>query len=101
MTQVSLQVVDRRNNITDQSATIKLGVIGPGKINNQDTLNIFWTGTVTNSTLQASAIGGKGYLFGYIDGIALTDQVPGYQEFFVQKNVLPTENLNVMYLNLF
>jgi hypothetical protein len=62
-TQATLQVVDRRNNLTDQTASIKLGVIGPGKINNHDLLTLPWTGAITNLTLSSSDIGGKGYLF--------------------------------------
>jgi len=36
-----------------------------------------------------------------INNLSLNEQKPGYANITVQEKILPTEDLNVMYLNLF
>lgn len=60
-----------------------------------------YTGQTYTFTLQGKASGGEGYVFAYIKNKELSQQMPGYQKFIVQDQMLPTENLNIMYLNAF
>jgi len=60
-----------------------------------------YSGQTSTYTLTAKKPGGEGYTFAYIQNRQLSDQMPAYERFIVQESVLPKENLNVMYLNLF
>ncbi|MEI6774305.1 MAG: hypothetical protein WCL18_05995 [bacterium] len=60
-----------------------------------------YSGNEFSYTITATGAGGQGYVFAYIKDRALDDQTPGYERFIIQESILPKENLNVMYLNLF
>ena len=94
----TINIVDTRNNKITTWTVIKLWVIGWATTN---TSEFIYSGNEYIYTVTATGAGGEWYIFAYIKDRALTDQVPGYQRFIVQESVLPTKDLNVMYLNLF
>lgn len=96
-----ITVLDYWNNKIQETTPIKIWVIGPWTINNQESAEVSWTGNDIAFNFQTKTTGGEWYLFAYLKNKNVQDQTPGYQNFFVQKSILPETNLNVLYLNLF
>lgn len=59
-----------------------------------------WSDPYIFST-KTKSVGGVSYLYAYLDTISFTDQSPDYKKITVQETILPSDKLNVMYLNLF
>ncbi|MFZ2718776.1 MAG: VCBS repeat-containing protein, partial [Candidatus Absconditicoccaceae bacterium] len=102
-TKGSIQITDSRGNIFIDPINIKVGTIGPihisGSTYNPKILTII--GGTYNFDISSKDPGGIGYIFANIDGVNLNNQNPGYETIVVQKTIIPTEKLNIMYLNLF
>ncbi|MFA5747781.1 MAG: hypothetical protein WC872_01575, partial [Candidatus Absconditabacterales bacterium] len=105
----TLQILDNRNNIVTLPSKIKLGIIGSSVLTNKEKgLNINFVSNAKNETeISINAVkGGESYIYAYIknDGvndITIDEQMPGYQRVIVQDKILPTDKLNILYLNLF
>jgi len=94
----TIHVVDTRNNKVTSGTKIKLWVIGSAT---GSTNEFMYSGKEYTYTITAKKPGGEGYVFAYIDGRPLADQMPAYERFIIQESILPQSGLNVMYLNLF
>ncbi|MCF7835358.1 VCBS repeat-containing protein, partial [Candidatus Gracilibacteria bacterium] len=99
----SIKITDARGNLYTDPLNIKLGTIGPVSAilypSNPQLIQV--NSGILDFNLKTKDRGGLGYIFAYIDGVNLNDQSPGYKNIIVQKSIIPTEKLNIMYLNLF
>lgn len=102
-TKWDLVIMDNWNNIINQNTAIKFWNIWPISISGFDSsseiLNIeHW---IQNFEINSDEEWGVGFLYATIEWLDLNKQKPGYSEITVQKKILPENNLNIMYLNIF
>jgi len=100
-----LEIHDMWENLIEDEITVVLQAIGGlhfGDMDNSLTLSVEWW-IYDDLVLYSREKGGENYVFAYIDTgvVAFVDQMPGYDSILVQKPLIPTTNLNVLYLNLF
>ncbi|HMT01663.1 MAG TPA: VCBS repeat-containing protein, partial [Candidatus Absconditabacterales bacterium] len=88
------------NQIIDP-VDLQIGLIGSLSSSGSTLFSVPVQQGQTSFPFQGLAPGGKGYIYAYLKGVALENQKPGYKSLFVKNNFLPTDKLNVMYLNLF
>ncbi len=98
-----LQISDLRWNIFTDPINIKIWTIWSISIswtlNNPKLITILWWSY--NFDISAKEQWWVWYIFANIDWVNLNDQDPWYETIIVQKAVIPTQKLNIMYLNLF
>ncbi len=98
-----LQITDIRWNIFSDWVNIKVWTIGPIQISwsiyNPKLITIIWWSY--NFEISSKEPWWIWYIFANIDWVWLNNQSPWYETIIVQKTIIPTEKLNIMYLNLF
>lgn len=62
---------------------------------------VVMSGGTYTSTAYTEKPGGSSYIFVYNADLPLHQQSPGIGKIVIQNSVIPKDNLNVMYLNLF
>lgn len=99
----SIKITDIRNNIYTNPLNIKIWTIWPVSLvwypSNLQTININWWNL--NINFKTKDKWWLWYIFAYIEWVNLNNQDPWYKNITVQKSIIPTNNLNIMYLNLF
>lgn len=102
-TKWSIQITDSRWNIFTDPINIKVWSIWPIYVswhasNPQIRTVVWWTYKFDISSKDPWWVW---YIFANIDWLSLNNQNPWYETIVVQKTIIPTEKLNIMYLNLF
>ena len=101
----SLEIKDFRENVLDEDLEVDIQLAGSLEFADWDQSMSLVVHDWIYSDLRILArdVGGAGYVTAYLDEdiSPLELQMPGFAEVLVQKDILPTEDLNVMYLNLF
>lgn len=93
-------IQDIYGNIVTDPTMLRVGAIWPAQINgnNQSTVTVVWW--IYEFTLDAISPGGVWYVYSLLDEVDEQEQQSDYSRFIVQKDILPQEDLNVMYLTL-
>lgn len=78
-----------------------MGALGNLEISGSKLLQLQVPSSGLSVSVRALNPGGKGYVYAMLQGVALSAQRPTYRSFLIQNSFLPTQKLNVMYLNLF
>ena len=95
----TISVIDNWNNAIKKATNIKLWIAGEWATTANN--DIVYTGGEFTYTITSKKPWWEWFVFAYIKDKELKDQIAGYQKFIVQDKVLPEENLNIMYLNIF
>lgn len=96
---VSFTVTDLRENKIPWITPLDIRALGP--------ISYTWASTVNaidgklDVSIQTLDPGGRGFLTALIAGVGFNQQSPGFASFNVQNSFIPTDNLNIMYMNLF
>ncbi len=102
-TKANFKVMDIWGNIITQDTVIKLGVIGPinisGSNSSSSLINVQWW--EHNFEINSQEQWGAWFVYALINDLALEEQKPWNAIVTVQNRLLPDEDLNIMYLNLF
>lgn len=96
---VAITVTDIWGNLVPGSTDIEIRTLGSIDFGGSQVIQA----TNGQASIQVSGVdpGGRGFLTALVEGIPFNRQRPGLQSFVVQNTFIPTENLNVMYMNLF
>jgi len=96
---VDLTVTDLWKNIIP--GTTELDVRAIGAISYTWALTIDAIDGKASIEIEGQDPGGRWFVTALINGTSFTQQSPGFAAFNVQNSFIPTDNLNVMYMNLF
>lgn len=102
-TNVNLKIFDNWNNIVEEDTPVVLNSSNPNRLSlSVQRIKIvhWWT---LDFEVHSHDKGGMNHIYAQIDNniVPLNMQSPGILPITIQENMLPKENLNVMYLNLF
>ncbi len=102
-TKANLKITDVWGNIITNDTTIKFWSIWPVQISWFDTssqvITIEWW--ELKFDINSKNKWWIGFVYAMIDWLSLDEQKPGNLDITVQERILPEEDLNVMYLNIF
>ena len=88
-------------NPVQEAVDVEVWGIGSLLVNGEKSSVVTVTGWSEQITITTDEPGGIAYVYARIDGVALSDHIPGYARIAIQHDVVPRDNLNVMYLNMF
>jgi len=88
-------------NPVQEAVNIEVWSIGSLLINGTKSSIVTVTDGVAQITITTDEPWGISYAYARIDGLALSEHIPGYARIAIQRDVVPREDLNVMYLNMF
>jgi len=99
----NIQIYDWRNNLVKKNVTLRVWITGPFSISwfNSDSQLINVNGWTKKITINSANRWWMWYIYAMIDGTWLSNQQAWYKKLTVQDTILPKENLNIMYLNIF
>ncbi|HRX63772.1 MAG TPA: hypothetical protein P5060_01570 [Candidatus Absconditabacterales bacterium] len=102
-TDATINVTDNWGNLIQEDTMLKIGTIGAIEISGFNSMSkiVSIENGVENFDINAKDFGASSTIYAMINNLSLNEQKPGYANITVQEKILPTEDLNVMYLNLF
>jgi len=97
---IQVTVQDIWWNTLQEQTSVEIGSFWPLTAMGQEklTMNIAWTAIIKANTKDH---GGRWYIYAKLQNESLEEQLPWLIQVLVQESFMPTEKLNVMYLNLF
>ena len=98
---VDAYVTDTRWNDIIDDVTLQVGTFGPLMVNDQERVQVTTQSGTASFTVRSHDPGWQGFIYAYIDDLSIQAQRPDYFSLIVQNSLLPTDNLNIMRLNLF